>query len=104
MEKQIFIYSALILILLVTILGLLLWEEESEPCQIAGLKKTLLLTCVSIIAGLILHLNWLILPWAKDQAGELVALLNFGFLAVTFALVIWCLYKSFIASETNHSI
>ncbi|KAA5541675.1 hypothetical protein [Adhaeribacter rhizoryzae] len=103
MEKLIFIHSALILILLVAVLGLLLWEEINEANQVMDSKTTPLLSCVSLIAGLILHLNWIILPWAREQKGDLVAVANFGVLVITFSLLIWYWYKSFIDWKAKHS-
>ena len=94
MEKLIIIYSALIIFLLVAILVLLLWQEENLTGERINFRENLLATCVSMIGGLILHLNWLILPWAREQKGDLLAFMNFGIVAVTFSLLIVCFLKS----------
>lgn len=79
----------------------MLWDEKTK---IGKIKSKLILTCVSLISGLVLHLNYLILPWVREQKGELVALINFGVLAVAFSLLIMCLFKSFIVSKAKHSL
>jgi len=99
MEKLIVIYCVLILCIVFAILGLLLKDEKTK---IGKMKGKLILTCVSLIAGLILHLNYMVLPWARQQKGELVAFTNFGVLAFVFSLLVLCLFNNFFAAKAKH--
>ena len=99
MENIIATYCIFILFLVFAILGLMLWDDETKLRGKA--KDKLILICISLIGGLVLHLNYIILPWTKAQKGELVAFISFGALAVPYSLLILSLFKSFFASKAK---
>jgi len=101
MEKMILIYCILILCIVFAILGLLLWDEKNKAGKKANSKSNLILAGVSLIAGLVLHLNYIILPWAREQKGELAAFANFGVLAVVFSVLMLFLCKSLFTAKAK---
>ena len=101
MEYITITYCVLILFLVFGIIGLMLGEAEPKSHKKAALKTQLVLGCLTIISGLILHLNYLMLPEVIAQKGAVYALTIFGVLAATFSLSIVCLFKSFFPSKTK---
>jgi len=101
MEKMILIYCILILCIVFAILGLLLWDEKNKAGKKVDSKSNLILAGVSLIAGLVLHLNYIILPSAREQKGELAAFANFGVLAIVFSILIMFLFKRLFTAKTN---
>ena len=101
MEKMILIYCILILCIVFAILGLLLWDVENKAGKKVDSKSNLILAGVSLSAGLVLHPNYIILPWAREQKGELAAFANFGMLAVIFSVLMLFLFKSLFAAKAN---
>ena len=67
----------------------------------AVVKNQLALGCLSIISGLILHLNYIVLPEAIAQKGVVYAFTIFGVLAATFSLLILYFIKSFLTVKTK---
>ena len=101
MENLILTYCFLILFLVFSIMGLMLWEAKAKHRKRATLKNQLTLCCISFISGLILHLNYLMLPEAIAQKGALIAFTILGVLTATFSLSIVFLFKSFFPSKTK---
>jgi len=101
MEKMILIYCILILCIVFAILGLLLWDVKTKASKKVNTKSNLILAGVSLSAGLILHLNYIILPWVREQKGELAAFANLGMLAVMFSVLMLFLFKSLFTAKTN---
>ncbi|TXK52188.1 hypothetical protein FVR03_01850 [Pontibacter qinzhouensis] len=91
MEKLITIYCVLLLCLVFTILGILLWNAEGKSLKAGAAKDNLLLACASLIAVIILHVNWLLLPWSREQHGDVYAFSVLTFLGAFCALPVFFL-------------
>ncbi|MBC3538831.1 hypothetical protein ACFSC6_20495 [Rufibacter sediminis] len=73
MEKLIILYCILILVLIGVILCSLLFVKNQAAQNALSLQEKVLFACGGLIGLLILHLNWLLLPWSREQKGDVVA-------------------------------
>ncbi|KAA3437704.1 hypothetical protein [Rufibacter hautae] len=73
MEKLIILYCLLIVALLGVLLVLLLFMTVNKPEDALSRHEKVLFACGGMIGLIILHLNWLLLPWSRQQKGDAVA-------------------------------
>ncbi|WP_210489366.1 hypothetical protein [Rufibacter aurantiacus] len=93
MEKLIILYCLLIVALLGVLLVLPLFMTVKKPDNAHSRHEKVLFACGGMIGLIILHLNWLLLPWSREQKGDAVAfstiiLLTFLLLVPIFFLVL----------------
>ncbi|WP_187264621.1 hypothetical protein [Pontibacter beigongshangensis] len=99
MEKLIFGYCILLLLIIFLILGLLLWDAEKTAGKSGGVKENLLLGSACLMGFIIFHMNCLLLLWSADILENTIAVIRIVLLFCLCAVPAVYLLKNLFYSE-----